>query len=164
MLGTATSLESVGISYLCAKRNNASTLSATSARGELSSTCRDYKLWTMEKPQNKVIEGLRILIQHDLKINPFLHGFVGGNTGSPSPSEGTVSSMSLNIPICCASSQGTLTTFVRWASVMRSITRSRGLSSDCTKLTVNFYPSSLEPNRFAPLTRRSFEIRKRHKW
>lgn len=123
MVGTATSLESVGISYLCAKRNNASTFSATSARGESSSTCRDYKIWTVEKPQNKVIEGVRLLIQHDLKINPLLRGFGGGHTGSLSPSEGTVSSMSLNIPICCASSQGTLTTFVRSASVMRSITR-----------------------------------------
>ena len=135
MVGTATSLESVGISYLCAKRNNASTLSATSARGQSSSTCRDSKLWTVEKPQNKVIEGLRLLIQHDLIINPLLHGFVGGHTGSLSPSEGTVSSMSLNTPIYCASSEGTLTTFVRSASVMRSIFKPiRGLSSDCTEI------------------------------
>ena len=145
LVGTATSLESVGISYLCAKRNNSSTLSATSARGQSSSTCRDYKLWTVEKPQYKVIEGLRLLIQHDLIINPSSTG-LGGHTGSLSPSD-TVSSMSLNTPICCASSQGTLTTFVRSASVMRSIFNPpiRGLSCDCWKLTVKFdefYPPS----------------------
>ena len=67
---TVTSFARAGISYLWESFNNSSTLSENiSKTGRRIAFC-DFKIWTVMEPQNKCVKSLRLLVQHDLVINP----------------------------------------------------------------------------------------------